>query len=98
MSGEYRQYLPDLSIPRFTIMQQQDAHVYAEAFKKGGIPPWLHGLYMHWLELLKDHLGDFDVCNRRAGNVLTLQAEHHVGRRQRGAVPERHAVAQRDDQ
>jgi len=52
--GEYRQFLPDLSIPRFTTMKEQDAHVYAEAFKKGGIPPWLHGLYMHWLELLKE--------------------------------------------
>lgn len=52
--SEYRQFLPDLSIPRFTIMQKQDAHVYAEEFKKGGIPPWLHGLYMHWLDLLKD--------------------------------------------
>lgn len=52
--GEYRQFLPDLSIPRFVNMQKQDAHVYAEEFKKGGIPPWLHGLYMHWLELLKE--------------------------------------------
>ena len=52
--GEYRQFLPDLSIPRFTIMKEQDAYVYADAFKKGGIPPWLHALYMHWLELLKE--------------------------------------------
>ena len=52
--GEYRQFLPDLSIPRFTTMQKQDAHVYAEAFKQGGIPPWLHALYLHWLELLKE--------------------------------------------
>ncbi len=52
--GEYRQFLPDLSIPRFTIMQQQDAHVYAEAFKKGGVPPWLHALYLHWLEMVKE--------------------------------------------
>lgn len=52
--GEYRQFLPDLSIPRFTTMQKQDAHVYAEEFKKGGMPPWLHALYMHWLDLLKE--------------------------------------------
>ncbi|KAL1863065.1 hypothetical protein VTK73DRAFT_6490 [Phialemonium thermophilum] len=52
--GEYRQFLPDLSIPRFTTMQKQDAHVYAEAFKKDGAPPWLHALYLHWLELLKE--------------------------------------------
>ncbi len=52
--GEYRQFLPDLSIPRFTTMQKQDARVYAEAFKKGGVPPWLHALYMHWLKMLKE--------------------------------------------
>lgn len=52
--SEYRQYLPDLSIPRFTTMAKQDAHVYATAFKEGGIPPWIHALYLHWLELLKE--------------------------------------------
>lgn len=52
--GEYRQFLPDLSIPRFTTMKTQDAHVYANAFKESGHPPWLHTLYMHWLDLLKD--------------------------------------------
>jgi hypothetical protein len=52
--GEYRKHLPDLSIPRFTTMQQQDAHVYAKAFIEGGNPPWLHALYLHWLELLKE--------------------------------------------
>ncbi|KUI56187.1 hypothetical protein VP1G_03519 [Cytospora mali] len=52
--GEYRQFLPDLSIPRFTTMQKQDAHAYAKAFKEGGQPPWLHALYMYWLELLKE--------------------------------------------
>lgn len=52
--GEYRQFLPDLSIPRFTTMQKQDAHVYAKEFIEGGNPPWLHNLYLHWLKLLKD--------------------------------------------
>lgn len=52
--GEYRQFLPDLSIPRFTTMQKQDAHVYAEEFKKGGMPPWLHALYLHWLDMHKE--------------------------------------------
>ena len=52
--GEYRQYLPDLSTPRFTTMQKQDSYVYAEAFKTGGVPPWLHALYMHWLKLVKE--------------------------------------------
>ncbi|CAF3434106.1 unnamed protein product [Fusarium graminearum] len=50
----YRQFLPDLSTPRFTTMKKQDAHEYAEAFKSGGNPPWLHGLYKHWISLLED--------------------------------------------
>lgn len=49
--GAYRQHLPDLTIPRFTTMQTQDAHEYAKAFKGSGVPPWLHGLYLHWRKL-----------------------------------------------
>lgn len=52
--SEYRKHLPDLNIPRFQVMQQQDAHQYADAFKQSGNPPWLHGLYLHWLELLEE--------------------------------------------
>lgn len=53
-TGQYRQYLPDLSIPRFTIMAQQDAHVYAADFKEKGIPPWLHALWLQWRRLLAE--------------------------------------------
>jgi hypothetical protein len=53
-TGEYRQYLPDLSLPRFQVMCTQDAHEYAHAFKTGKQPPWLHALYMHWLDLLQE--------------------------------------------
>jgi hypothetical protein len=35
-------------------MAQQDAHVYADAFKKSLMPPWIGALYMHWLDLLKE--------------------------------------------
>ena len=52
--GEFRQYLPDLSIPRFTEMQKQDAHEYAKALIEGGTPPWLHGLYLHWRKLFQE--------------------------------------------
>jgi len=52
--GGYREHLPDLSIPRFTTMQKQDAHEYAKAFIEGGVPPWLHGLYLHWRKLFKE--------------------------------------------
>jgi hypothetical protein len=50
----FREYLPDLNTPRFQVMRTQDAHEYAEAFKTGKIPPWLHALYMHWRELLQE--------------------------------------------
>ncbi|PKS05636.1 hypothetical protein jhhlp_008155 [Lomentospora prolificans] len=53
-SAAYRQFLPDLSIPRFTTMQVQDAHEYAAAFKESGMPPWLHALYLHWRKLLQE--------------------------------------------
>ncbi|EXJ84845.1 hypothetical protein A1O3_05519 [Capronia epimyces CBS 606.96] len=52
--SEYRQYLPDLSQPRFTTMATQDAREYAQRFKEQGNPPWLHALYLHWRELLKE--------------------------------------------
>lgn len=52
--GEYRQYLPDLSHPRFTTMQKQEAHGYAREFIQGGNPPWLHALYLHWRALFKE--------------------------------------------
>lgn len=53
-TGEYRQYLPDLAIPRFQDMRDQDAHEYAHDFKTLGRPPWLHALYLHWLELVQE--------------------------------------------
>lgn len=54
VTGEYRQYLPDLSIPRFTTMKTQDAHEYAHAFKTKHIPPWLYALYEHWRDLYEE--------------------------------------------
>ncbi|RSM12437.1 hypothetical protein CEP52_002539 [Fusarium oligoseptatum] len=50
----FRKHLPDLSIPRFTTMQKQNAHKYAQAFKTSGQPPWLHGLYLHWRKLFEE--------------------------------------------
>jgi len=35
-------------------MRTQDAHEYARDFKTLKQPPWLHALYMHWLELLQE--------------------------------------------
>lgn len=54
LDTEFRRYLPDLSIPRFTTMQKQDAHEYVDAFKSMGQPPWLHALYLHWRKLYEE--------------------------------------------
>lgn len=53
-TGEYRQYLPDLSNARFTTMKTQDAHEYAHAFKTKHIPPWLYALFEHWRDLYEE--------------------------------------------
>jgi hypothetical protein len=50
----FRAYLPDLQIDRFTTMKKQDPYEYAKAFKENGVPPWLHGLYLHWRKLLSE--------------------------------------------
>ncbi|KAJ0110037.1 hypothetical protein J7T55_014840 [Diaporthe amygdali] len=73
--GEYRQFLPDLSIPRFTTMQKQDAHVYAKEFKEGGNPPWLHALYLHWLKLLKDPFKGITTDGNVRPDLFKLQDE-----------------------
>ncbi|KIW39403.1 uncharacterized protein PV06_09173 [Exophiala oligosperma] len=53
-SSAYRRYLPDLSIPRFTTMKTENAHVYAQRFKESGVPPWIHSLWLHWQKLLSE--------------------------------------------
>ncbi|PSR99155.1 hypothetical protein BD289DRAFT_458700 [Coniella lustricola] len=73
--SEYRQFLPDLSIPRFTTMKKQDAHEYARAFKEGGQPPWLHALYCHWLDLLKDPFTGVTTDGKTKPDLFQLQDE-----------------------
>ncbi|KAK3952395.1 hypothetical protein QBC32DRAFT_237035 [Pseudoneurospora amorphoporcata] len=73
--GEYRQYLPDLSIPRFTTMQKQDAHEYAKEFIEGGNPPWLHGLYLHWRKLFQDPFRGVTHDGTVRPNLFALQDE-----------------------
>ncbi|KGO66407.1 Protein of unknown function DUF3500 [Penicillium italicum] len=74
-TGEYRQYLPDLSLPRFQVMCQQDAHEYANEFKTGHQPPWLHALYMHWLELLQEPFKGVTTDGNVRPGLFTLQEE-----------------------
>ncbi|EGO52767.1 hypothetical protein NEUTE1DRAFT_91440 [Neurospora tetrasperma FGSC 2508] len=73
--AEYRQYLPDLTIPRFTTMQKQDAHEYAKEFINGGNPPWLHGLYLHWRKLFQDPFKGITNDGTVRPNLFTLQDE-----------------------
>ena len=53
-SAAFRQHLPDLSIPRFIVSKDQDAHEYADAFKTNHVPPWLYNLTETWKELLNE--------------------------------------------
>ncbi|KAI1428119.1 hypothetical protein F5Y12DRAFT_75143 [Xylaria sp. FL1777] len=52
--GAFRQYLPDLSTPRFTTIAQNDAYGHARELKDKHAPPWLHGLYVHWRKLFEE--------------------------------------------
>ncbi|RYO86822.1 hypothetical protein DL764_008953 [Monosporascus ibericus] len=52
--GEFRQYLPDLSSPRFTTLAQCDAYSHARELTEHHRPPWLYGLYTHWQKLLQE--------------------------------------------
>lgn len=52
--SEFRQYLPDLTTPRFTALAQNDAYGHAKELIDKQAPPWLHGLYLHWRKLLQE--------------------------------------------
>ncbi|KAI3323473.1 hypothetical protein HD806DRAFT_522646 [Xylariaceae sp. AK1471] len=52
--GGFRQYLPDLTTPRFTAIAQNDAFGHAKELKENQAPPWLYGLYTHWRKLLQE--------------------------------------------
>lgn len=53
-TAPYRQYLPDLSQPRFQDMSKQDSYEYASIFETSKNPPWLHALVTHWRSLLAE--------------------------------------------
>ncbi|OQE18775.1 hypothetical protein PENFLA_c020G07600 [Penicillium flavigenum] len=74
-TGEYRQYLPDLNLKRFQVMCQQDAHEYAHDFKTGHQPPWLHALYMHWVDLLQEPFKGVTIDGTVRPGLFTLQEE-----------------------
>ncbi|KAJ4304479.1 hypothetical protein N0V90_000005 [Kalmusia sp. IMI 367209] len=71
----FRQFLPDLTQPRFTTLQQQDAHEYAAAFKNDGQPPWLHSLWLHWRELFAEPFRGITNDGEVRPDLFTLQDE-----------------------
>ncbi|KAK9379259.1 uncharacterized protein V2V93DRAFT_374379 [Kockiozyma suomiensis] len=74
-ADSFRQYLPDLSIPRFTIMKEQDAHEYATAFKTGAQPPWLHALYVHWMKLFAEPFKGVTTDGKVVPDLFKLQSD-----------------------
>ncbi|KAI1338669.1 hypothetical protein F5Y15DRAFT_416892 [Xylariaceae sp. FL0016] len=52
--ADFRQFLPDLSTPRFTTIAQNDAYGHAKELKEKQGPPWLYGLYVHWRKLFEE--------------------------------------------
>jgi len=56
-------------------MKQQDTHQYARDFKQSGRPPWLHGLYMHWLDLLKEPFKGVTTDGNVRPGLFKLQDE-----------------------
>ncbi|ORY66185.1 uncharacterized protein BCR38DRAFT_456798 [Pseudomassariella vexata] len=53
-SKSFRDYLPDLSTPRFTRLVECDAYSHSAELLELQRPPWLYGLVMHWKELLQE--------------------------------------------
>jgi hypothetical protein len=53
-SAAFRQHLPDLSSPRFTVARGQDAYSYAETFTTKKHPPWLYELTRAWQQLYEE--------------------------------------------
>lgn len=73
--------MPDLNQPRFTAMQQLDAHQYVEDFLKNKHPPWLYELYLHWRQLYEEPFrgvtvdGESAIFSKRR-QVLCLTLSH----------------------
>jgi hypothetical protein len=64
-------------------MKKQDAYEYAENFKKGGNPPWLHGLYLHWRKLFNEPYQGVTSDGRYPVQVFLLEARLTIFRRRK---------------
>ncbi|KAK5147525.1 hypothetical protein LTR04_000818 [Oleoguttula sp. CCFEE 6159] len=74
-SAEYRQYLPDLSSPRFMVAKEQDARTYADAFKTTRNPPWLYELTQTWNKLYREPFHGITSSGDIIPNLFTPQDE-----------------------
>ena len=72
LAAAFRQHLPDLTSPRFTISKQQDPYEYSDAFQKNHVPPWLYNLTETWKELLKEPY--HGVTNDGAATCSNIEA------------------------
>lgn len=52
-AAEFRQFLPDLSLPRFTKAKEQDCYSYAETLLCEKHPPWIYNLAQTWEKLYR---------------------------------------------
>lgn len=50
----FRDYLPDLTTPRFQRLAECDARAHAAELVEHQRPPWLYALYRHWQALLAE--------------------------------------------
>jgi len=50
----FRNYLPDLNLPRFRVAKTQSPYEYSEALRINRQPPWLYNLTETWKRLLEE--------------------------------------------
>ncbi|KAJ0131513.1 Uncharacterized protein HZ326_25038 [Fusarium oxysporum f. sp. albedinis] len=74
-TSAFREYLPDLSLPRFTAMREQDCREYAEAFKASRQPPWFYGLFLHWRRLFEEPYRGISTDGHIRDGLFELQDE-----------------------
>ena len=74
-TGEYRQYLPDLSSPRFQDLAKSSAHDHVRAFHEHSRPPWLKALYGHWRNLFEAPFKGVTNDGRLRPDLFGLQDE-----------------------
>lgn len=73
LTSAFRQYLPDLTSPRFTISSKQSPYEYVEAFQESHVPPWLYNLTETWKVLLQEPYKGISVDGTHFPTVVHIQ-------------------------